>query len=147
MRHPDELAGDTAPEGHARPGASAVEADLDRIDRIAQLMDAQFKLPVIGTRIGLDGLIGLIPGIGDAVVFLPSAWMLQRGWHHGARKRTLVRMATNSGIDLVIGAIPLVGDIFDIGYKANLRNAALLRADMLRQGKAPKRMVLDEGAR
>ncbi len=93
-------------------------------------MDAQFRLPLIGRRIGLDGLVGLIPGIGDAAVFLPSVWMIQRGWHHGARKRTLVRMTANSGIDLLIGAIPLVGDIFDIGFKANLRNAALLRRDL-----------------
>jgi hypothetical protein len=107
-----------------------IERDLRRIDRLARLMDAQFRLPLIGRRIGLDGLVGLIPGIGDAAVFLPSVWMIQRGWHHGARKRTLVRMTANSGIDLLIGAIPLVGDIFDIGFKANLRNAALLRRDL-----------------
>jgi len=131
MRHPDELAGDTSAE-HESPMTqiSAADADLDRADRIARLMDAQFKLPIINMPIGLDGLIGLIPGIGDAVVLLPSAWMLQRGWHHGARKRTLARMGMNSGIDFVIGAIPLVGDIFDIGFKANLRNAALLRKDL-----------------
>ncbi|MFD0859606.1 DUF4112 domain-containing protein [Roseovarius aquimarinus] len=115
----------------------ALARDLDRIDRVARLMDAQFTLPLIRVPIGLDGLIGLIPGIGDAVVFLPSAWMLERGWHHGARKRVLLRMATNSGIDFVVGAIPLVGDLFDIGYKANLKNAALLRAEFAPRLEAP----------
>ncbi|MEI4260638.1 DUF4112 domain-containing protein [Roseovarius sp. D0-M9] len=129
MREPDELAGDTSPAAPSA-GATPVERELDRIDSVARLLDAQFRLPLIPVRIGLDGLIGLIPGIGDAVTFLPSVWMLQRGWHLGARKRTLVRMTTNSGIDLIIGAIPLVGDIFDIGFKANLRNARLLRDDL-----------------
>jgi hypothetical protein len=132
VRRPDELAGDTSPGKLQNDIAarSVVERDLARIDSVARLMDAQFRLPVIGTRIGLDGLVGLVPGVGDAVVFLPSVWMIQRGWHHGARRRTLARMMGNSGIDLLIGAIPLVGDLFDIGYKANLRNAALLRRDL-----------------
>lgn len=137
VRRPDELAGDTSQQS-ADPNRpqTAVLRDLERIDTVARLMDAQFRLPLVGTRIGLDGLIGLIPGIGDVAVMLPSLWMIQRGWQHGARRRTLVRMTVNSGIDLVIGAIPLVGDLFDIGYKANLRNAALLRGDLTRANSA-----------
>jgi len=98
---------------------------------MAQLMDAQFRLPLIGTRIGLDGLIGLVPGIGD--VFAPSAWMIAKGWQHGAHKRTIIRMISNSGTDLILGTVPLVGNPFDIGFKANLRNARLLRRDLDRQ--------------
>ena len=135
MRQPDELAGDTHSRNAGDAPQSAVMRDLRRIDNVAGLMDAQFRIPLTGLRIGLDGLIGLVPGIGDAVVFIPSAWMIERGWHHGARKRTLARMALNSGIDLVIGAIPLVGDLFDIGWKANLRNAALLRRDLTGAGR------------
>ena len=128
------MADDTSPE-HEGGSVDSITRDLERIDRVARLMDAQFRLPLVNFPIGLDGLVGLIPGIGDAIVLAPSAWMIQRGWHHGARKRTLTRMALNSGIDFVIGAIPLVGDIFDIGYKANLKNAALLRADLSQKGK------------
>ncbi|SEK69244.1 protein of unknown function [Roseovarius nanhaiticus] len=137
VRRPDELAGDTSPQS-ADPNRpqTAVLRDLERIDTVARLMDAQFRLPLVGTRIGLDGLIGLVPGIGDVAVMLPPLWMIQRGWQHGARRRTLVRMTMNSGIDLVIGAIPLVGDLFDIGYKANLRNATLLRGDLTRASSA-----------
>jgi len=132
VRKPEELAADPArAHGMDSPRSDAISRDLDRMDRIARLMDAQFRLPVVGTRIGLDGLIGLVPGIGDAIVFVPSAWMIHRGWRHGARKQTLALMVKNSGIDLLIGAIPLVGDIFDIGFKANLRNAALLRGDLM----------------
>ncbi len=97
---------------------------------MARLMDAQFRLPVVGVRIGLDGLIGLVPGVGDMVTFAPSVWMIAKGWQHGARKRTIARMVANSGTDLIIGIVPLVGDLFDIGFKANLRNARLLRRDL-----------------
>lgn len=130
VRRPDELAGDTSPDGPRPKAGTKLAQDLERIDRIARLMDAQFRLPLIRTRIGLDGLIGLVPGIGDLVVFAPSAWMIAKGWQYGASKRTILRMVANSGTDLVIGAVPLVGDLFDIGFKANLRNARLLRLDL-----------------
>ena len=131
MRRPDELAGDSRPELQGAPPTTRLPRDLDRIDRMAQLMDAQFRLPLIGTRIGLDGLIGLVPGIGD--VFAPSAWMIAKGWQHGAHKRTIIRMISNSGTDLILGTVPLFGNPFDIGFKANLRNARLLRRDLDRQ--------------
>lgn len=106
--------------------------DLARIDRMAHLMDAQFKLPLIPARFGLDGVIGLVPGVGDVLMLAPSAWIIAKGWQHGARRRVLLRMTANSGIDLVIGIIPLIGDLFDIGYKANLKNARLLRQELER---------------
>ena len=130
MRRPDELAGDTRPEGHGQAPNSKLARDLDRIDQIAALMDAKFRLPIVGFPIGLDGLLGLVPGVGDIVTFGPSAWMIAKGWQHGARKRTIMRMIANSGTDLILGAVPLVGDLFDIGFKANLRNARLLRRDL-----------------
>ncbi|WP_246040555.1 DUF4112 domain-containing protein [Roseovarius arcticus] len=130
MRRPDELAGDTSPDGPQRRSGTKISQDLDRIDRMAQLMDAQFRLPVVGTRIGLDGIVGLVPGIGDLLMFGPAVWMITKGWQHGARKRTILRMMANSGTDFVLGAVPLVGDLFDIGFKANIRNARLLRRDL-----------------
>lgn len=103
-----------------------------RIDAMARLMDSQVRLPLVGVRIGLDGVLGLVPGIGDLLVSAPAAWMLVKAWQHGARKRVLLRMLANSGIDLMIGAVPLVGDLFDIGFKANLKNAHLLRRELKR---------------
>ena len=101
--------------------------ELARIDRLADLLDSRFRIPGIGVRFGLDGLIGLVPVIGDTLVLLPSAWLVWRGWQLGVPRRDLVRMATNTGVDYAVGLVPIVGDLFDIGFKANLRNARLLR--------------------
>jgi hypothetical protein len=101
--------------------------ELARIDRLADLLDSRFRIPGTGIRFGLDGLLGLVPGIGDTLVLLPSAWLVWRGWHLGVPRRDLARMAANTGTDYVIGLVPIVGDLFDIAFKANLRNARLLR--------------------
>ena len=103
--------------------------ELERLAHLARTLDSRFRIPGTDFRIGLDGLIGLIPGIGDTLAALPSAYLIVRGHQLGARRSTLGRMALNTGIDYVIGTIPLVGDIFDIGFKGNLRNIDLLRAD------------------
>lgn len=103
--------------------------ELARLARLAHTLDARFRIPLTSFRVGIDGLIGLIPVIGDTLAALPSAYMIMRGHQLGARKSTLGRMAVNTGIDYVIGSVPLVGDLFDIGFKGNLRNIDLLRAE------------------
>jgi hypothetical protein len=119
--------GPDAPRSGARDRER--QRELARLARLAHTLDARFRIPLTGFRVGVDGLIGLIPGIGDTVSALPSAYMIVRGHQLGARKRTLGRMAVNTGIDYVIGSVPLVGDLFDIGFKGNLRNLDLLRAE------------------
>ncbi|MEE4119737.1 MAG: DUF4112 domain-containing protein [Paracoccaceae bacterium] len=104
--------------------------ELARLARLARTLDARFRIPFTGFRVGVDGLIGLIPAIGDTLAALPSAYMIVRGHQLGARKSTLGRMAVNTGIDYLIGSVPLVGDLFDIGFKGNLRNIDLLRAEL-----------------
>ena len=101
---------------------------VERAERIAHRMDNAFRLPFTRITLGWDSIIGLVPGVGDALALAPSAMILNHARECGAPKTLLARMATNLGIDWVIGLIPLIGDVFDIGYKANLRNAALLRA-------------------
>jgi hypothetical protein len=120
----------------ARECACERQRELKRLERLARLLDSQLRVPGTQVRIGLDGLIGLIPGIGDALAALPSAYMIVRGHQLGARARTLGRMAANTGIDYAVGSIPLVGDLFDIGFKGNLRNIDLLRAEF---GDLPQR--------
>jgi hypothetical protein len=115
--------------GPAGPDAE-IRAELERLDALARTLDARFRIPLTGFRIGLDGLIGLIPGIGDTLALLPSGYLVARGWQLGARKRTLVRMGANTAVDYLVGLVPLVGDVLDIGYKGNLRNVALLRAEI-----------------
>lgn len=112
------------------PNDDALRRDLDRIDRIARLMDAKFGLPFTRIRFGLDALVGLVPGIGDVLASAPTFWMIHRGYRHGARRRVLLRMGANSAIDMVLGSVPLIGDLFDVGYKANIRNARLLRREL-----------------
>ncbi|WP_420408427.1 DUF4112 domain-containing protein [Hoeflea sp.] len=113
-----------------------IDAALIRLERLANLLDARFRLPGTQFRFGIDGIAGLIPGIGDTLAAAPSAWMIWRGHQLGVRRRKLARMIANSGIDYVIGLIPLVGDIFDVGFKANLRNAAILRDELTAYQKA-----------
>ena len=115
----------------ARPGARTQERqrELDRLARLGRTLDARYRIPFTSFRIGADGLIGLIPGIGDTLAALPSAYMIVRGYQLGARRRTVARMAVNTGIDYVLGMVPLVGDIFDIGFKGNLRNIRLLERE------------------
>ena len=103
--------------------------EIQRLDRLAQTLDARYRLPLTNLRVGLDGLVGLIPGIGDTLAALPSGYMIVRGYQLGARRRTLLRMAGNTGVDYLLGLIPLVGDLFDIGFKGNLRNIALLKQE------------------
>lgn len=116
----------------AGPYTTTHEHDLAQIDRVAKLLDARFRLPIIGVRVGWDGILGLIPGIGDLAMTAPSAWILWKAHRMGASKPVLFRMAMNAGLDFAVGSVPLVGDIFDIAFKGNLRNVRLLQ-DHLRR--------------
>lgn len=93
--------------------------------RLSWLLDSSIPLPG-GLRIGLDGIIGLIPGIGDAIGGGLSTWILYQAYLSGVPRVVLARMAINILIDAVIGAIPFLGDIFDFFWKANLKNLALM---------------------
>ncbi len=107
-------------------------ARLARLERLADSLDRAFRVPVLGLRVGWDGLLGLVPGIGDALTFAPAAFIVVEAHRLGARKRVLARMSLNTVVDTVIGGIPLLGDLFDIGFKSNRRNVALLRDELHR---------------
>ena len=81
-------------------------------------------------RIGLDGLVGLIPGIGDTITSALSLLILAEAIQLRVRKRTLAAIAANIALDWVVGLVPVVGDVFDIVYKANTRNVVLLEAEL-----------------
>ena len=86
---------------------------------------------------GLDGLLGLIPGIGDTATALVAAYIVLEAARLGVPKRTLARMIANVGIDYVVGLVPLIGDLGDFAWKANRRNARMLREHLLaRRGDA-----------
>ena len=98
----------------------------ENIDFFAHLLDDWFRIPFTPIRIGLDGLIGLIPGLGDILAGIASFVIILAAWIRGVPWITLVRMMVNLGIEVVIGSIPLFGDIFDIAWKANRRNYQLM---------------------
>ena len=97
------------------------------IDRLATFLDAEFRLPGTQFRFGMDGLIGLIPGIGDALTGGLGLYIVARAHREGVRKRTIAKMLWNLAVDTVLGAIPLVGDLFDFAHRANLKNVRLLQ--------------------
>ncbi|WP_103762817.1 DUF4112 domain-containing protein [Roseovarius confluentis] len=105
-------------------------ARLARLDRLANTLDSKFRIPLLGIPVGWDSILGLIPGVGDLVPLGPGAWIIVEGHRMGARKRVLGRMALNTGVDTVIGGIPLIGDAFDLFFKSHRRNVALLRRDL-----------------
>jgi len=100
---------------------------LSNIASLARLMDSQFKIPGTNIRFGLDAIIGLVPGSGDFVTFLVSGYMLTVLAKNGASGFVLARMTLNIVIDAVVGSIPLLGDMFDVFFKANQRNLTLMR--------------------
>jgi hypothetical protein len=98
-----------------------------RLERLAWWLDSSIRVPRTNFRLGLDGLIGLIPGFGDVLGGVVSSYIIAEAARMGVPKSTLIRMAFNVLIEALIGLIPLVGDIFDIAWKANNRNVRLLQ--------------------
>jgi hypothetical protein len=96
------------------------------LHKLEILLDEAFRIPGTGIRFGLDGIIGLVPGLGDVLAGLLSLVIPLAAWIRGVPYVTLIRMAANLGIGVLLGSIPLFGDIFDIAWKANRRNHVLL---------------------
>jgi len=108
------------------------EAILRRVDRYAHLMDASIGIPGTRWRIGWDGIIGLLPIAGDTAALLLSVVPLIEAKRLKVRRRRMLKMAGNIIVDYLVGLVPLVGDLFDFAYKANLRNAKILRREIER---------------
>lgn len=106
---------------------------LTRIRALATLLDNAFRIPGTNFRIGWDSVIGLIPGVGDLATAIASASIVGYAMRLRVRKRVLARMMANLGIDVTIGAVPLIGDLFDAAFKSNMRNVALLERELLRR--------------
>lgn len=115
-----------------------MKADLDRLEKIANRMDSLFRIPGTRVRVGLDGILGLVPGAGDMLALAPAGYIIHQGWRMGAPKLVVGQMIWNTGVDALLGSIPLIGDLFDIGNKANKKNVALLRAQFEKEERAPQ---------
>ena len=103
---------------------------LARLEGIANLMDARFKLPIIPVPIGLDTIVGLIPGIGDTISLGVSGVIVAGAHRIDVPKRHLVQMGGNMAIDWAIGLVPIIGDLFDIGWQGNIRNVRIARSHL-----------------
>lgn len=106
---------------------------LEDCERYAKFMDASVPLPG-GFKVGLDGIIGLIPGIGDGVGFVAALYPVYLARKVKAPLFLQMRMLFNAGIEALIGSIPIIGDLFDFVFKANLKNAQLLKNHLSKLG-------------
>lgn len=142
-----------------RPGGPLPDtvADLDgaelarfrRVRRLARVLDSQFPLPGTDRRVGVDAVVGLIPGIGGIAGLVLSAAVITQGIAIGARGATVVRMVGNAVIDAALNAIPVIGWVSDAFFKANERNVRLLATHALEPDRTQaesRRVVLLTGA-
>jgi len=103
------------------------ETILARLDRLAYTMENLIPIPGTTIRFGFDAMAGFIPVVGDVVMLAPASYILNAAHRLGASRRLLIRMCMNLAVDVIVGMVPLVGDIFDMGWNANTRNVKLLR--------------------
>ncbi len=102
------------------------EQRLVRARQIARVMDNRFALPGTNVRFGWDSIVGLVPGVGDVATSAVALIIVHHAWRTGASRPTLAKMLGNIGVDLAVGIVPVFGDVFDVAWKANVRNADLL---------------------
>ncbi len=98
------------------------------LERLAGLLDNLFKIPGTNISVGLDAIIGLVPGVGDALSFLASSFIVHKAAVLGVPKLILTKMSLNILLDTVLGSFPLLGDLFDIVFRANLKNLEMLKS-------------------
>ncbi len=109
-----------------------------RIEALARVMDSIVAIPGTNVRLGFDALLGLVPVVGDVVSQAISSYIIWEARRLGVSRWTMTRMIGNSLLDMTVGAVPVVGDAFDVAFRANLRNLALLKADLERKGVGPR---------
>jgi len=109
------------------------EQRLARLDAIAKLLDVAFIVPGTNIRYGIDGLVGLIPVVGDIITTAISLWLVREARALGAPWHITTRMLANVAVDGVVGMVPLAGDAFDVMFRANVRNVRMLRRWMDKQ--------------
>ena len=113
------------------PRTDAASA-LVRIERLERLLEGAIRIPGLSRRIGLDAIIGLVPGVGDAATAAMGLYLVWEARNLGLPRFTLFRMIGNVGVDALIGSVPVAGDLFDFFFCSNNRNLKLLRRHLNR---------------
>ena len=130
---PEILPPGAEPADAVRPrmnGAGGLFRD-ENLDLLSRVLDTWFRVPGTNIRFGLDGIIGFIPGIGDALGGLASCIIVVAAYFRGAPLVTIARMVVNVGVEVGVGMVPFLGNLFDIGWRANRRNYHLLERTLL----------------
>ena len=128
-----------------RYSATVTGQSVARLEGLARLMDGAFVLPGTNIRLGLDVIIGLVPVAGDVVSGVISSYLIWEARQLGAPNWLIARMMANTLLDTTVGAIPVLGDAFDVMFRANMKNMALLRRHMERRGLTPSVGAVIEG--
>ena len=116
------------------PLENRTQQSLMRLEALAKLMDGAFVIPGTTVRFGLDGIIGLVPVAGDMLASLVSAYLIWEARQLGASSWLIARMVGNAFLDTAIGSVPVLGDAFDVLFRANMKNMALLRRHLEKKG-------------
>jgi uncharacterized protein DUF4112 len=136
---------DSAPSRRPEAAVSTfVPPLLERLKRLSWLLDTAIGIPGTRYRFGLDAIVGLVPGIGDAIGAIFSSYIIFQAARLGVPNLTLARMIGNVLVDTIVGEIPLLGDMFDVGFQSNVRNLSLIERHVHRPAaaKAQSRRVL-----
>ena len=120
----------TAPAGSAGLTAAEREALLKKVRRFATLMDSSLRIPMTGVTFGLESAIGLVPVVGDFAGGLLSCYVPFQAYRAGVPPRVIYRMLFNILLEAVVGSVPVLGDAFDVAFKANVRNVRLLETHL-----------------
>lgn len=133
-----------APPLSTSPSGRDIAATRRRLEAMEQLLERVFVIPGINRPVGLDSLVGLVPGVGDALTAAFGAWLIWEARNLGMSKWQLARMGGNIGVDTVLGAVPLVGDLFDFAFRSNSRNLRIVKRYLDKHH--PAGAVVDEQA-
>jgi hypothetical protein len=114
------------------PGKLSAQEQIAHLEWLADLLDSRFVIPGTNIRFGLDGMIGMVPIVGDIISALISFWLISQASRLGLSPWVRLRMTWNVLLDTVVGAIPVLGDMFDVSYKSNRRNIALAKRYLAR---------------
>jgi hypothetical protein len=117
-----------------RASGDAASAPLKRMETVAWLLDSAFVIPGTRQRVGVDAIIGLIPGLGDIATTLLSTYVIWEARNLGLSRFAIGRMVANLAVHASIGAIPVLGDLFDAFFRVNQRNMRIVRAQLARRG-------------
>ena len=140
--NPEILPPGTVPAGQPRPrlgGAGGAFRD-ENLDLLSRVLDTWFRIPGTNIRFGLDGIIGFVPGIGDLLAGAASCIIVLAAFFRGVPLVTVARMVANLAIEVGVGMVPVLGNLFDIGWRANRRNYHLLETSL---ASAPRNTAKD----